>query len=68
VEEKMLFTTVDGIKVYDPRDGEKKVSDNPALILGYYITDMQGALVGEGFWPGIARLADYCDEKVGDEL
>ena len=64
----MLFTTVDGIKIYDPRDGEKKVSDNPALILGHLVTVMQGAIVGDGFWPRIAAWADYldADQKVID--
>ncbi len=33
----MLFATVDGIKIYDPRDDTRKVSDNPALILGYMV-------------------------------
>jgi len=63
----LLFEGVEGIKVFDPRDNEWKVSDNPALIFGYFVTKKQGALVGEGFWPGIAKWADWMDEKVGGE-
>jgi len=58
----VLFGDVDGIKVYDPRTDERVVSDNPALILGYMV-EKTGALVGEGFWPGIARMADFCEGK-----
>ena len=59
----MLFDGVDGIKVYDPRDGVKKVSDNPALILGHLVTVVQGSIVGDGFWPGIGKLADFCEDE-----
>jgi hypothetical protein len=62
----MLLATVDGITVYDPRDDSWKVSDNPALVLGHLVTQKHGAVVGEGFWPGIAKLADFCEVK-GDE-
>jgi hypothetical protein len=62
----VLFEGVDGIKVYDPRKDERVVSDNPALLLGYMV-EKSGAIVGEGFWPGIARLANLCDGGVNDE-
>ena len=63
----MLFATVDGIKIYDPRIGGRIISDNPALILGYMV-EKTGAVVGDGFWPRIAAWADMLDEAVKPPL
>ncbi|MCJ7434045.1 MAG: DUF5664 domain-containing protein, partial [Anaerolineales bacterium] len=60
---------VSGIKVYDPRDHQYKVSDNPALVMadmarrkhihtGWDTDSLE-------FWYRIAKVADFCDEEVG---
>ena len=57
---------VEGVKVYDPRDNQYKLSSNPALIMAYFateriiFTDWRLHLDSE-FWLSICNLADYCD-------
>jgi len=57
----------EGIKVYDPRDGQLKVSDNPALVMADLAN--RGAIktpwkFDDIFWVKIGKLADFCDEKM----
>ena len=53
--------------MFDPRDWTYKVSDNPALVLGY-IANINGVVVGwagsEHFWDNIGKMADYCDQEI----
>lgn len=55
-------------KVYDPRSDTTKESNNPALIIAHYITDLIESSppleLREDFWPVVAEWADYCDEEV----
>ena len=53
---------LEGIKVFDPRDGTHKPLANPALIFGYLI--ISGILdpTKANFWQIIKKMADYCDE------
>ena len=62
---------VDGIKIYDPRDEIYKVSHNPALVMADLAkrelikTEWK---FDKEFWDNIARLANFCDDIVIDEL
>ena len=47
---------------FDPRDGEHKDTDNPALIFAAHAVAMGDP--DEMFWQRIAELADYCEETV----
>jgi len=60
-----ILAQVQGKKIYDPRDGELKVSSNPALVMldlassGHLKTDW--VLKDDIFLSKIKMLADYCD-------
>jgi hypothetical protein len=54
----------EGIKVFDPRDGEMKVSGNPALILRDLITRHNTLRLDRKDENTIIDLANYCDENV----
>ena len=61
-----ITVLLDGRRLYDPRDGQTKFSDNPALVLWDYLTNTQ-----YGFGIDSSRLdtgtfssaATYCDSK-----
>jgi hypothetical protein len=56
-----IAMTVKGIKVFDPRDGQMKWSDNPALILRDLMLRLFPTV---GFADGtIGAVADYCDTE-----
>ncbi len=58
-----------GILVYDPRMKAEVNSSNPALIFAHMVRNTGGVAVlsDEGekeFWEGVAKLANFCDEKI----
>lgn len=62
-----ITADVDGMRVYDPRDGELKFSKNPALVCRDYLTSTR---YGRGVAPAgvdddlVMDAANYCDEDV----
>jgi len=58
---------IDGARIYDPRDNQYKISDNPALVMADLAHRRQiitGWSFDVEFWKKIAALADFCDEKI----
>ena len=59
---------VKGIQIYDPRNGEFEITNNPALIMadllqsGMIYSDLDTE--SEEFWDKIKVLADFCDEPL----
>lgn len=59
--------TLEGIKVYDPRDRTFKISNNPALILADLVImsvvkhDVIGIKIDKDFWHIIGELADWAE-------
>lgn len=64
---------VRGRKVYDPRDGTQtlgtpstyKWSDNPALILGDFLSNTSYGARRTVDWESVEDAADHCDELLG---
>lgn len=60
----IISSKIDGVKIYDPRDKQFKVSDNPALVMAdlaqrkIVLTPWE---FDDDFWQKIAKLADFCD-------
>jgi len=60
----IISSKIDGAKIYDPRDKQFKVSDNPALVmadLAYREVILTNWEFKENFWEEIGKLADFCD-------
>ncbi|SDZ82632.1 hypothetical protein [Nitrosospira multiformis] len=54
-----------GKKLYDPRTGETKWSQNPALVIYDYLTsEMCGVPASDIPLSNIIRAANVCDEQV----
>lgn len=61
-----IKTKTDGLKLYDPRDGQCKVSNNPALILrNLYLRNFDGDLrIVEIIDEFICEQADIADQFI----
>ena len=53
------------VEAYDPRDGKRKFTDNPALIAG----DLSGIPIeNKDFWAMIAEQADLCEDRCEERI
>jgi len=70
-ERPKIKADIRGKLVYDPRDGEYKVSNNPALIILDILRHEPERLGFDGKVPiddeAFARAADFLDGRVGGE-
>ena len=72
-EDNEWLVNMEGAKVLDPRTGERKMSDNPALILGH-LAEKKIILVEmqvedeKRFWSNIGKMADFCEVEVRTEI
>ena len=57
---------IEGVSIFDPRDGKYKVSDNPALIMLDLITrgTIKTSANPENLETFIKKAADFCDAMV----
>lgn len=52
------------MRVFDPRDGQWKESDNPALMSAQFVREQTPPPeIDEGF---VAKMADYCEGTFDD--
>ena len=67
MEEDIPLVTRQGLKIFDPRDGTYKQSNNPALVLNDLI-ERFGIIYDLAQKPNwvefVKQMADFCDEKV----